>query len=302
MSHFHYRLYGLQIQSDRELTELTPVAPTCPAEVVIQHGVVPVALPNVTDSSPLWQTDGRQFLVTIPNIAYYHIVDHVITVAAFPNVPASDVHLYLLGTALGIVLHQHGSLPLHASAIEVRGRAVAFAGVSGEGKSTLAAHLHRRGYRVFSDDMAVMTFDDPRPVVQPGFQKVKLWQDALSHLPHDATELVRDHSRMNKYHLALPDAALIEPAPLAEIYVLTENRLDHAVTFTPMETIPAIFALGENAYRPAILKSLGKKQAHFQQCSQVMKHAKMFVLSRPKVISQMDALIDALEARWQAWA
>lgn len=302
MPPFHYRLYGLQIQSDREFTELTPALYSGSADVFIRYGIVPETLAAVTDASPLWQTDGQQFLLKIPNVARFRVADNCITVDALPDVPAGDVNLYLLGTAIGMLLHQRGSLPLHASAIEVQGRAVAFAGVSGEGKSTLAAHLHRRGYRVFSDDIAVITFDGQRPFVQPGFQKVKLWQDALTHLPHDPAELVQDLSRFNKYHLALEHVAPCVPAPLAEIYLLAENRVDDAVTFTPMASVPAIFALGENAYRPAFLKCLGKKQAHFRQCSDVVNHAAVFTLSRPKVIAQMDALIDELETRWQAWA
>lgn len=45
-----------------------------------------------------------------------------------------------------------GFAGLHASAVEIRGRAAVFAGVSGAGKSTIAAALGSRGRRYLADD------------------------------------------------------------------------------------------------------------------------------------------------------
>ncbi|MEG8053162.1 hypothetical protein QP185_07710 [Sphingomonas aerolata] len=53
---------------------------------------------------------------------------------------------YLLGTALGALLHQRALLPLHCNAIVHDGKAFLFCGDSGAGKSTLAAVFEARGY------------------------------------------------------------------------------------------------------------------------------------------------------------
>jgi len=64
------------------------------------------------------------------------------------------VRLYLLGSAWGALCYQRDLLVLHASAVRVDGRAVAFCGRPGMGKSTLAAWLAESGHALVSDDLA----------------------------------------------------------------------------------------------------------------------------------------------------
>ena len=61
---------------------------------------------------------------------------------------------------MGAALHQRGILPLHANAVEIDHRAVAFMGASGAGKSTLAAWFHDQGYPILADDVCVIRADD----------------------------------------------------------------------------------------------------------------------------------------------
>ena len=67
-----------------------------------------------------------------------------------------DVRAYLLGTIFVVLCQQRGLLPLHASAIAAESGVVAFLARSGQGKSTLAAHLAQRGFRVLADDVCLI--------------------------------------------------------------------------------------------------------------------------------------------------
>ncbi|EWG98231.1 hypothetical protein [Halomonas sp. BC04] len=91
--------------------------------------------------------------------------------------------MYLLGTALGALLHQRHWFPLHVSALATPSGAWAFTGESGAGKSTLAAWLHHHcGWPLISDDVAVVKPGEMIPRLHPGPPRLKLWQDALAML------------------------------------------------------------------------------------------------------------------------
>ncbi|NEX18412.1 MAG: hypothetical protein C1943_17865 [Halochromatium sp.] len=101
-----------------------------------------------------------QFL--IKDVARYRVQDgREILVDPLPDADPGDVRLWLLGTALGALLHQRGLLPLHVSALALSGGAYAFCGDSGAGKSTLAAALHRRGLALLTDDVGLAVPESP---------------------------------------------------------------------------------------------------------------------------------------------
>ena len=76
------------------------------------------------------------------------------TLSCLPEHSAGPEVVALLvgGTGLAFLLGLQGSLVLHASAVQMAGGAVAFAGLAGMGKSTLAALVCSSGGRLISDD------------------------------------------------------------------------------------------------------------------------------------------------------
>lgn len=80
------------------------------------------------------------------------------------------------GTVTAIILAWRGLAPLHASAVELGGRAVVIAGPPGAGKSTLCAALVRKGGRLVSDDLSALipTPAMGAPMLQPGRPAIRL--------------------------------------------------------------------------------------------------------------------------------
>ncbi len=68
--------------------------------------------------------------------------------------------ILLAGTVSAILLTLRGNTVLHASAVSVDGRSLAFVGQSGRGKSTVAALMCVAGARLVTDDVLVV---DPGP-------------------------------------------------------------------------------------------------------------------------------------------
>lgn len=132
---------------------------------------------------------------------------------------AEDVPIFILGTVFGILLHQREQIVLHASAVEVNGKAVAFCGASGTGKSTLAAALAQRGYRLITDDICAITLPPGGPVVHPDGRQLKLWAQAIEKLKLEDIRRGRVRGRLEKFYVE-PRNAATEPLPLGAVYML----------------------------------------------------------------------------------
>src|SRR5207302_2010220 len=166
-----------RIASELPLPELRAAIGAEPAEVFVRLGAVPAPL----GLEPGIHAAAGGTLLVIEDVGRYWVADGAsVIVEPLLEAPDRNVRLFLLGSVLGLVLHQRGLLPLHANAVEIGGRAFLFMGPSGEGKSTLAAWFHDRGLRVIADDVCVAERQrDGRLLAFPGIPRLRLWKDAL---------------------------------------------------------------------------------------------------------------------------
>jgi hypothetical protein len=94
---------------------------------------------------------------------------------------------YMIGQLLPFSALLHGLEVFHASAVVVDGRALAVAGVSEAGKTSLAGHLVLRGARFLTDDVVVLETSGDDLLAHPGA--------ALMNLRPSATELQAELAR-----------------------------------------------------------------------------------------------------------
>ena len=101
-----------------------------------------------------------------------------ITASIAPGQILEDLTTYLYGAVLGFLLRSRGVLAMHASCVANEDGAILLAGDSGAGKSTTAAALDRRGWRVVSDDLTALSLpvETGRPwLAHHAFTHVRLW-------------------------------------------------------------------------------------------------------------------------------
>lgn len=132
---------------------------------------------------------------------------------------------HLLGQVLSFALIKQGFDPFHATAATVGGRAVAFLGDSGYGKSTLAAAFLRTGHTLLTDDVLVLTATPSGFLAHPGPARIKLFPEVAAWVRQDRTTVTPLTPATTKLLIPLERGQWCRtPVPLAAMYVLSSSR------------------------------------------------------------------------------
>lgn len=294
-----YRICGLSVASDIVLPGLITGEPMSEPQVTIRRGLVPEALDRASMVGPTWQIAEKQFLFHEPDVARFLLNDGVeIVVAPESEARLDDIPIFLLGTVFGILLHQRRQIVLHASAIEVGGKAIVFCGASGAGKSTLAAGLARQGYRLMADDVCSITVpDDGVPIVHPDGRQLKLWACAIEELKLQANCGARVQRRLEKFYVQARGSAR-EAVPLGAIYGLREAGYGEAIGIESLNAVNSFVLLHEHAYRPVLVEPFGQRELYFRAAAQIMCGSGLFLLTRPLDFATMPQVVSCLEEHW----
>lgn len=305
-----YRGHGLTIRSALALPEFTPVDPATQADVILALGPEPGARRDAFLETAegaggahrrLVLRSGDCALLTFPGIAAVEVrAGREIVVAPDAGHDPGLLRLFLIGSAMGMLLHQRGLVVLHGAAVlQPRGLSV-FVGDSGAGKSTLAAHLGAAGHAVLADDtLALHARADGRFEAWPGSRVFKLWQDALDGLGTAAEGLNRVASRETKFFFDNARPAPDAPAPLAEIILLDRAGPDTtAPRMTPLSPIEALGTITAHLYRPEYVAMLDRRPDSFRDAAHLSGQIPAWRLSRPWDLAAMPAVLDLLARHW----
>ena len=167
-----------------------------------------------------------------------------------------ETSTYLLGPILGLLLRLRGTTCLHASAVNIDGRAVAFVGAAGTGKSTVAAAFARQGFAVLSDDIVPVVERDHSFLVLPAYSHLSLWPDSVKILYGSPNALPRFNPNWEKRCLVLGEGGTRfekRALPLGAIYILGNRRASSAPYIEQVRPKPALLSLVADTYANRIL-------------------------------------------------
>jgi len=170
--------------------------------------------------------------------------------------PFENMTSYLLGPVLGLLLRLRGVICLHASAVSIEGRAIAFVGPPGAGKSTTAAACSKKGHAVLADDIVAMEERDESFYALASHPELRLWPESVKLLYGHAEALQRLNPEWDKRRLWLGDLGVRfehRTLPLGAIYILGDCRPAHAPYVEPLESREALLSLVAETYANKIL-------------------------------------------------
>lgn len=150
-------------------------------ETAWRHGAVPRSLAGIAvPPGHRLIADGCYLQWSDSGYGYFHAPGEGIVIERPDGGDPDEEALWLNGSVYAGVACLNGFLPLHASAVAVDGRVIAFTGPTGAGKSTLAAGLGQHGLQLFCDDtLLIDLYSTAGLVAMPGHKRLKLLPDAL---------------------------------------------------------------------------------------------------------------------------
>ena len=289
-----YKAFGLTFNSDIDLPPLLEIDTQQSVDVRVKLGAVSKTGLDVPVSiKPYSQTAKNELWLHVPDIAWFYVTNgNEIIVEPEAGADFQSIRLFLLGSCVGAIMYQRNRLVIHGNAIRFGDGCVIFAGVSGHGKSTLAAAFHQRGYDVLSDDLSVI---DEHVHVQPSYPQLKIWHDTAKKLDIDITGLKRIRLQVDKYAYPLKNNFHNTPLPVKAVYILNTHNKDH-FNFDAIEGIDKFYPLKNHSYRSTYIEGLGLKAEHLKLCAKVANKITITAITRPKSGFKIDKLVELIEA------
>lgn len=270
-----------------------------PVDLVILLGPVPASLAGAAEVTPsISVTSDGTTLLDILAVGRFLIRGGASITADLIVAPDDGaLQTTVLGIVLGIVCYQRGLLPLHASAVMVGNAAIAFAGRSGIGKSTVAAAFARRGYPVLSDDVVPVVHREGRTILLPASRHLRLWNDTLTTLSVAEAGLVRSRpDGLPKFHVPVEADAPVGAVPLAVLVHLLlaagGNRpgLLHQTEAFRLQTISRC------VYRGRLASRYARSSSGSMGGPTSLPEVAVYQLRAERGLERLDQTIDALEA------
>lgn len=192
-----YRIFDLALKSTIPLPEL-PQENSRPAELFFRL----FPRPGSCSPEPQWLhhwslPDGKitiscgktanHYWLRFPDLADFklNVASGQIDGYSHADIPNSTISHLLLDQVIPRLVTHRGRPVLHASCVQIDDFAILFLGESGWGKSTLAAHFHKEGYSLLTDDCLLIERMDNQAIGTPGYSGARLWDDSLQVVAND---------------------------------------------------------------------------------------------------------------------
>ena len=319
-----YRICGITLASEIALPELIPVAGSAfarepdisvriekpvPGRASPSNWLTPSALSTGAQAYACAKEPGG-YRLRFPELADFRVDAHgrEIVCEALEGIPPATIRHLLLDQVIPRTLSLLGVDALHATAVLTPHGVCAFAGVTGAGKSTLAASFHLAGYPVLSDDCLVLKEESDAILATPAYPGVRLWDDAVAALCGDRENLlpVAHYSAKLRILADSPHGAFTpDRKALVRIYNLVDTPETEAASIAGgqiIEAIPAreaFMALVRSAFRLDITdrKVLARQFDFFERIASLVPIRRLRV---PEGFASLVAVRDAIFADLRA--
>lgn len=293
-----YQVHGLKLASTFALPELASqtVDEIAEADAIIEAGKVPETIPHEWESDEGYLVGREEILVSIKGVARYLVQDgRRIIIQREPQAASELVRVFLYGAGFSTLLQQRRLMPLHAGAVVLDERAIAFCGATGHGKSTLTAALVARGFVALSDDKIVLRKSTEGLLASPSPPVLSLHPTAAQTTGQSHKNRVSDTKKFGKHCYLVPDAFSHTPAALTHLFFVKWAG-DGCSHIEPLSPFQGLSELRKNLNLGTLTGPLGFEEDFMRWTQDVIENVRLFVLRRPKDFNKLGAVLDQIIA------
>jgi hypothetical protein len=233
------------------------------------------------------------YLLRFPSCGDFFLSADTVQCRPLPRIPEVTVRHILLDQVIPLVLSRRESIVLHASAVLTDHGVIAFAGKSGQGKSTLAASFARKGCAMVSDDCLVLRAQHENWIALPSYPGVRMWPSTAEQL------LGKDTRSKDVSHYSLKrrvsDADLLpfanSPAPIRRLFFLGDETSD--VSIQRLGPRRAFVSLVEFAYNLDIHDAAFLRR-QFEAVGHLTANIPAFAIHYPRQFASLQIVWDTV--------
>jgi len=305
-----YRVYGITLWTDTPLAvslpesrdpadvhfELTDASPGDPVD-----GVTPVYIEGTRwDGQPdfsFWALEDRA-VIRITGAMDFHLWPDRIVCHLYEAEYRYLVEIALLGMVLALWLERRGTPTFHGSAIVIDGRAVAFLGSAGSGKTSTAAACVRAGHALLSDDLLALDEREGVIHVRPGHPQFRMWPEQAVHFTGTDRGFVTVDPVRSKLRVPVGEwfgSFASGPVPLAHVYVLERAATTTMALGTrPMRPSEGAMALVRNSFLSREVVRYGIQRSRLEFLARIVADVPIRVLTMPLGLDRLPEAVAAI--------
>lgn len=280
---YHYLANGIPIESELEFKEL-PETFDKPI-ILIKYGKTPKNIKNIIYRGATSFAGGNEYLLRVNNVATYYLEKKgnrfFITIQPEKDVLENELRIFVLSSIMGAVAHMQGFFPLHASGVNIGGKAFLFCGASGIGKSTLCAALYQKGYPFITDNLANLFSNQKGDLmVYPSYNHIRLWSDSIKELKEFENDGVKMREEIEKYNMLLTASLPSQPITVGGIFILRKS-FDSDISMELISGRVKSDMLVSNTFRIKLLNAIGDQKEYFKILNIAANKVPILKLQRP---------------------
>jgi hypothetical protein len=210
------------------------------------------------------------------------------------------VEIALFGMVFALWHERRGTVTLHGSAAAVGGRAVAFLGDKGAGKTSVAAAHVAAGHAFLTDDLLVVEQGEGSARAHRAIPAIRLWPEGVRHfVGADPEDFPAPHPDLDKRRVPLEASGLgvfaPGPARLDRIYLLQREATGSEVTITALRGQEAVMALVRYSYLPAEVAGYGWQGSRLARLARLAGDVEVRLLRYGSDLDRLQGVVAAVE-------